>query len=127
MDEALSVELVYPSGATASAGSDMGSPGVWDFHLTVTGTAGVLHVPDFPRPHEDDTLVLRRPGEPEAVEHLGKRSSYTYQLEAFAAHLRDGTPLPYDVSDTVPQAELIDAAYRAAGFEPRPSMSVRPR
>jgi len=55
------------------------------------------------------------------VERLGRRSSYTYQLEAFAAHLRDGTPLPYDVTDTVPQAELIDAVYRAAGFEPRPS------
>ena len=54
----------------------------------------MLHVPDFPRPHEDDTLVLRRTGEPESVEHLGKRSSYTYQLEAFAAHLRDGTPCP---------------------------------
>lgn len=127
VDEALSADLVYPSGTTGSAGSDMGSPRVWDFHLTVTGTAGLLHVPDFPRPHEDDTLVLRRTGEPESVEHLGKRSSYTYQLEAFAAHLRDGTPLPYDVTDTVPQAELIDAAYRAAGFEPRPSMSVRPR
>ena len=123
VDEALAVELVYPSGVTGSAGSDMGSPGAWDFHLTVTGTDGVLHVPDFPRPHEDDTLVLRRTGEPESVEHLGKRSSYTYQLEAFAAHLRDGTPLPYDVTDTVPQAELIDAAYRAAGFEPRPSLA----
>ena len=121
VDEALSVELAYPSGATGSAGSDMDSPGVWDFHLTVTGSDGVLHVPDFPRPHEDDTLVLRRTGEPEVVEHLGKRSSYTYQLEVFAAHLRHGTPLPYDVTDTVPQAELIDAAYRAAGFEPRPS------
>lgn len=52
------------------------------------------------------------------------RSSYTYLLEAFAAHLRDSTPLPYDVTDTVPQAELVDAAYRAAGFEPRPSMSA---
>jgi hypothetical protein len=28
------------------------------------------------------------------------------------------------VTDTVPQAELVDAAYRAAGFEPRPSMSA---
>ena len=27
------------------------------------------------------------------------------------------------MTDTVPQAELIDAAYRAAGFEPRPSLA----
>lgn len=122
VDESLLVELTYPSGATASGGSDMASPDVWDFHLTVTGSEGVLHVPDFPRPHEDDSLTLRRNGEAEVVEHLGSRSSYTYQLEAFAAHLRSDTPLPYDVTDTVPQAELIDAAYRAAGFEPRPAV-----
>lgn len=120
VDESLSVELVFPSGATGSAGSEM-SAELWDFHLTVTGTEGVMHVPDFPRPHEDDRLVLRRDGQPEVIEHLGGRSSYTYQLEALTAHLRQGTPLPYDVTDAVPQAELVDAAYFAAGFLPRPS------
>lgn len=123
VDQSLFVELAYPSGATASGGSDMAADG-WDFHLTVTGSEGVLHVPDFPRPHEDDSLVLRRTGEAEVVERLGNRSSYTYQLEAFAARIRSGAPLPYDVTDTVPQAELIDAAYRAAGLEPRPSMTA---
>jgi predicted dehydrogenase len=122
VDESLSVELRFPSGATGSAGSDMAAHG-WDFHLTVTGTESVLHVPDFPRPHEDDRLLLRRQGEAEVVEHLGSRSSYTYQLEALAAHLRRGTAPPYDVADTLPQARLIDAAYRAAGLEPRPSLT----
>lgn len=125
VDEALSVSLAFPSGATGSAACDMAAPDVWDFHLTVTGTEGVLHVPDFPRPHEDDSLVLRRHGEAEVVEHLGSRSSYTYQLEAFAAAVRGEGSLPYDVDDTVPQAELIDAAYAAAGFEPRPAHQLR--
>jgi predicted dehydrogenase len=120
VDEQVAVELDYPSGATARGGADMAAP-VVDFHLTVTGPAGVLHVPDYPRPHEDDSLILRRPGRDDVVEHLGIKSSYTYQLEAFAAHLREGVALPYDVADTVPQAELIDAAYAAAGFAPRPS------
>ena len=122
VDEALTAELRFPGGATGTAASDMNSPGIWDFHLTVTGTEGVLHVPDFPRPHEDDSLVLRRAGEPVVVERLGHRSSYTYQLEAVAAHLLQGAALPYDVTDTVPQARLVDAAYRAAGFEPRPNL-----
>jgi predicted dehydrogenase len=126
VDESLSVELAFPSGATGSAGSDMASPDVWDFHLTVTGSEGVLHVPDYPRPHEDDSLVLRRTGEAEVVEHLGSRSSYTYQLEAFAAAVRGEGRLTYDVEDTVPQAELIDAAYEAAGFAPRPSSPAFP-
>lgn len=123
VDEALAVALVYPSGVTGSASSDMNA-GVWDFHLTVTGTSGVLHVPDFPRPHEDDSLVLRASDATEQVEHLGRRSSYTYQLEVLASHLRQGEPLPYDVTDAVPQAELVDAAYRAAGFEPRRPVSA---
>lgn len=124
VDEALSVELAFPSGVRGNAACDMAAPDVWDFHLTVTGSEGVLHVPDYPRPHEDDTLVLRRGGEPEVVERLGSRSSYTYQLEAFAAAVRGEGHLPYDVDDAVPQAELIDAAYRAAGLEPRPAMVI---
>jgi predicted dehydrogenase len=48
------------------------------------------------------------------------RSSYTYQLEALRAHLRDGVPLPVDPDDAVDTMTLIDACYEAAGFIPRP-------
>jgi len=114
VDERLTVELVYPSGATGTAGCDMANGG-WDFHLTVTGTEGELRVPDFPRPHEDDRLVLRRAGR-EEVERLGNRSSYTYQLEAFAAAVREGAPVTTDAAFSVSTIELIDAAYTAAGL-----------
>ena len=56
-------------------------------------------------------------------EHLGTRSSYTFQLEALRAHLRDGTALPVDAEDAVATAELIDAAYQAAGSPLRPARS----
>ena len=55
------------------------------------------------------------------TEELGRRSSYTYQLEAFAAHLRDGAPLPTDADDAVANMQLIDNCYRAAGLTPRPA------
>ena len=54
------------------------------------------------------------------VEHLGTRSSYTYQLEALRSHLRDAIPLPVGPDDPVDTMALIDACYRAAGFTPRP-------
>jgi predicted dehydrogenase len=54
------------------------------------------------------------------VEELGRRSSYTYQLEALAAHLRTGAPLLTDADDAVATMELLDATYRAAGLAPRP-------
>ena len=61
------------------------------------------------------------------VEELGRRSSYTYQLEALAAHLRDGAPLVTDADDAVANMELIDEVYRAAGLAPRPRhAAVRP-
>ena len=117
VDESLFVELEFPSGVTGSGGSDMAADD-WDFHLTVTGTRGEIHVPDFPRPHEDDTLVLRD-DRGEHVEHLGNRSSYTYQLEAFAAAVRDGGPVVTDADSSVRVMELVDASYLAAGLAPR--------
>ena len=54
------------------------------------------------------------------VEELGRRSSYTFQLEALAAHLREGAPLPIEANDAVEMMELIDDCYLAAGFSPRP-------
>jgi predicted dehydrogenase len=117
VDESLDIDLHYPSGATASGGSDMAADD-WDFHLTVSGSEGEIHVPDFPRPHEDDSLVLVRGGGVE-LEHCGTRSSYTYQLEAFAAAVREGRPVMTDPDVAVANMELVDAAYRAAGLEPR--------
>lgn len=54
------------------------------------------------------------------VEELGRRSSYTYQLEALAAHLRDGTPLLTDTNDAVANMKLVDEVNRTAGLSPRP-------
>lgn len=118
VDERLLFEAEYPSGVTASGGSDMAHD-TWDFHLTVAGSAGRIHVPDFARPHEDDTLVLLRPGRDSVEEHLGRRSSYTYQLETFTHAVRDGCDVLTDAAWAVRNMELVDDAYRAAGLPVR--------
>jgi predicted dehydrogenase len=87
-----------------------------DMALTVRGTAGEIVVPMFPAPHEGDSLILRRPGVDEVVEHLGTRTSYTYQLEAIAGAVRHDTPVPTDADWAVANLELVDAAYAAAGL-----------
>ncbi len=114
VDERLFVEVAYPSGATGSGGSDMDSA-ERDMALVVTGDAGEIVVPMFAAPHEDDSLVIRRHGEPEVVEHLGTRTSYTYQLEAFASAVRNGRAVTTDADWAVGNAELIDAAFAARG------------
>ncbi len=118
VDEELRVDLTYPSGVTAIGGSWMNAP-EWDFHLDVHGAAGSIHVPFFLLPHNDDSLVLSRPGQDDVVEHLGTRSSYTYQLETFAAAVRHGGPVLTDADWAVDVMDLVDESYRAAGLEPR--------
>ena len=48
-------------------------------------------------------------------------AAFAYQLEAFAAHLRDGAPLPTDADDAVANMQFIDDCYRAAGLTTRPA------
>ncbi|MFV0457234.1 MAG: Gfo/Idh/MocA family protein [Actinomycetales bacterium] len=117
VDQRISADLRYPGGATAIAGGSMDAAS-FDFHLTITGTAGRIHLPDFPRPHEDSTLVWTDAQGTEHREDGGSRSSYTYQLEGFTDAVRTGAALPYD--DAAEQMAMIDAIYRAAGLPVRP-------
>ncbi|HET7802498.1 MAG TPA: Gfo/Idh/MocA family oxidoreductase [Humibacillus xanthopallidus] len=112
VDERLFVEVAYPSGATGSGGSDMDCS-ERDFHLLVRGSAGEIFVPMFPVPHEGDSLVLRLDGQPEIVEHLGTRSSYTYQLEAFADAVRRGSRVVTDAEWSVGNARLMEDSFAA--------------
>ena len=116
VDERLLVDVSYPSGATGVGGSDM-SAGARAMALVVRGSLGDIEVPMFAVPHEDDTVVLRRPGLEDTVEHLGTRTSYTYQLEAFAEALRTRGPVLTDADWAVGNMRLVDAAYAAAGFD----------
>lgn len=79
----------------------------------------------FPVPHEDDTLIWRRHGHEDVIEHLGCRTSYTYQLEAFAAAVREGGPVVTDVDFSVANMTMVDDAYLLAGMEPRRPGVVR--
>jgi predicted dehydrogenase len=89
----------------------------------VVGSRGEALVTNFVEPHRDDRLIVRTSAG-EHVEHLGTRSSYTYQLEAFVRAVREGAALPVDVDDAVANMRLIDACYVAAGLPPRPRMQA---
>lgn len=121
VDEWLDADLAFPGGATGSARCHMAYTGL-EMSCRIIGSRGEVLAPNFVLPHRDDRVVVRT-GDSERTERLGTRSSYTYQLEAFADRVRGGTPLPLDADDAVTTMTLIDAAYRAAGFEPRPRVS----
>lgn len=118
VDEWLDAELEFPGGATASARCHMAYDEL-EMSCRIVGSAGEAFAPNFVLPHHDDRVVVRT-ADGERTERLGTRSSYTYQLEALAAHIRRDAPLPLDADDALATMQLIDEAYRAAGFEPRP-------
>ncbi|MFI8230242.1 Gfo/Idh/MocA family protein [Streptomyces sp. NPDC085900] len=122
VDEWLDAELAFPGGATGSARCHMAYDEL-EMSCRIIGTEGEASAPNFVLPHLDDRVVVRT-AEGERTEHLGTRSSYSYQLEAFAARVREGTPVPLDADDAVATMTLIDECYRAAGFAPRPRSTV---
>ncbi|TPG37251.1 Gfo/Idh/MocA family protein [Mycolicibacterium hodleri] len=110
------VQLGFPGGATGLSANSM----VADhrsFTIRIVGTAGDLLVHDFIGPSGNDRLTINTPAGT-VEEHLGTRASYTYQLEAFAAHVQHGAPLPFGVADAVANMAFVDNAYRAAGMQP---------
>jgi predicted dehydrogenase len=118
VDEWLDADLKFPSGATGLARCNMAGDGV-RMTCRIVGSRGVATAANFVLPHQDDRIFVATPAG-DRVEQLGTRLSYTYQLEAFIARLREGEPLPIDADDAVSTMALIDDCYRAAGFEPRP-------
>jgi predicted dehydrogenase len=111
------VELGFPGGATGLAAHSMVGDD-YSFTLRIVGTNGDLLVHDFIKPNTDDRLTINTPTGT-TVERLGTRASYTYQLEAFAAHVQQGAPLPFGTADAVANMAFVDNAYRAAGLAPR--------
>ena len=111
------VDLAFPGGATGLSTNSMVADD-YTFTLRIVGTTGDALAHNFVKPHDDDRLTINTTAGT-TVEHLGTRPSYTYQLEAFAAHVLDGEPLPLDSADAVENMAYIDAAYRAAGMSPR--------
>ncbi|SDQ22078.1 Gfo/Idh/MocA family protein [Quadrisphaera sp. DSM 44207] len=121
VDAELDADLELPGGVEGAVRSRMGGQ-EWRFACRLVGTAGEAEAPNFVKPQQDDRVVVRT-GAGERVEHLGRRSSYAYQLDALARALRGdpGAVRLVDADDAVATMELVDACYAAAGLPPRSS------
>jgi predicted dehydrogenase len=123
VDEWLDADLEFPGGATGRARCNMAA-GHRRYRCRIIGSRGEAAAVNFVEPHHDDRVIVTTAAGTR-TEELGRRSSYTYQLEAFAAHLRDGAPLPTDADDAVANMQLIDNCYRAASLTPRPASRTK--
>jgi predicted dehydrogenase len=122
IDTKLNVELQYPNGVKGHAKGDFESP-EFNAPLTVTGSKGTVHLPNFVVSGWDDRVVVTV-GSSTRTEHLGTLSTYTHQLMAFADAVDLGKPFKTDAQDAFKQMQLIDAAYLNAGLPVRPVFKI---
>ena len=118
-NEWLTAELHFPDGVTGTAGCNIASDHHQMSHRLI-GSLGEAVITDFVNPHNDDRLIVTTK-DGTRTEHLGNRSSYTYQFEAFTTAVRTGVPARTDAADAVRTMRLIDECYQAVGMKPRPT------
>ena len=122
IDTKLYMQLKYPNGVAALAKGDFESP-AYSAPLTVTGSKGSVHLPNFVVTGMDPRVIVEVGGQ-KRVEHLPSISTYTYQLLAFADAVDLGKAVKTDAKDALLQAQLIDAAYVAACLPLRPTFNL---
>lgn len=115
IDRAMTAELRFPSGHTGHIQCSMWSAAVLRVGATVIGERGRMRLVNPVLPHLGHLLTVRSQGG-RRVRRFGHRTSYDYQLDAFAAAVLRGEPVATGPSDAVHTMTVIDAIYRTAGL-----------
>ncbi|HEX5253675.1 MAG TPA: Gfo/Idh/MocA family oxidoreductase [Mycobacterium sp.] len=115
IDRAMTADLRFPAGHTGRVRCSMWSSRLLQISARVIGEHGELRILNPVLPHYFHRLSVRsRRGK--RAERFGRRTSYAYQLDAFAAAVLRGEPIKTTPSDAIDNMTVIDAIYRAAGL-----------
>jgi predicted dehydrogenase len=115
VDRAMSAELRFAAGHTGRVRCSMWSSHLLQISAHVVGDRGELRVLNPVMPQLFHRLSVRST-DGKRVERFGRRASYAYQLDAFAAAVLRGEPVKTTPEDAVENMTVIDAIYRAAGL-----------
>lgn len=118
IDRAMRAELEFPGGHRARLRCSLWSAELMRVSARVLGERGELRMYNPIFPHVFNRISVRVGGE-RRVEHFPRRPSYAYQLDAFAAAVLRGGPVPTGPEDAVANMTVIDEIYRAAGLPVR--------
>jgi predicted dehydrogenase len=118
VDRAMTAELRFASGHTGRVRCSMWSSDLLRVSARVVGDRGELRVVNPVLPHIFHRLSIRS-ADGNRVERFGRRTSYAYQLDAFAAAVLRGEPVKTTPQDAIENMAVIDAIYRAAGLPTR--------
>ncbi|MBU9763051.1 Gfo/Idh/MocA family oxidoreductase [Mycobacterium sp. TNTM28] len=118
IDRAMTAELRFAAGHTGRIRCSMWSSDVLRVSARVTGDRGEIRVLNPVLPHVVHRLSVRSAGR-KRVERFSRRTSYAYQLDAFAAAVLRGEPVRTTPQDAFETMTVIDGVYRAAGLPVR--------
>ncbi|WP_067845925.1 Gfo/Idh/MocA family protein [Nocardia lijiangensis] len=115
IDRAMTADLRFPSGHTGRIRCSIWSADVLRVGATVVGERGRMRLVNPVLPHLGHVLSVRSE-DGRRVRRFTHRTSYDYQLDAFAAAVLRGEPVPTAPGDAVATMTVIDAIYRTAGL-----------
>ena len=118
VDRAMTATLHFADGHTGSMHCSMWSASLLRVSATVIGDRGQLRMINPVLPHLFHRLTVRS-AEGVRTERFPRRTSYAYQLDAFAAAVLHGEPVKTPPQDAIENMAVIDDIYRAAGLSPR--------
>jgi predicted dehydrogenase len=115
IDRAMTAELRFAEGHTGQIRCSMWSVRLLEISARIVGDRGELSLFNPVTPHFIHRLAIRLP-QGRRVERFARRTSYAYQLDAFAAAVLRGEPVRTTPEDAIENMTVIDAIYRAAGL-----------
>jgi predicted dehydrogenase len=113
VDRAMTAELCFAAGHTGRVRCSLWSSDLLRLSAKVIGECGELRVLSPVAPFR---RLWVRSAEGKRVELFPRRTTYAYQLDAFAAAVLRGEPVKTTPQDAVENMTVIDATYRAAGL-----------
>ena len=119
VDKWLQADMRFGSGATGRVTASMLSPRFLSLGARVEGDEGELRVLNPYAPHFFTRLTVRHDSRKRTEPRPSREPTYAFQLRAFAGAVLRGEPALTGPADAIANMRAIDAAYRAAGLEPR--------
>jgi predicted dehydrogenase len=118
VDRWMRAELRFPDGSSGRVTAALFSARLLDVRARVIGEAGRMDVLNPLAPHVFHRLRVRGARGARSERARGE-ASYTHQLRAFRAWVREGVRMPSDGADGVANMRAIDAIYEKAGLPRR--------
>jgi predicted dehydrogenase len=115
VDRYMAADFRFADGRTGRMTCSLFSTTLFRSSARVRGDRGELKVLNPVVPQFFHRLTVRN-DQGARTEHLRGDATYTYQLRAFAAAVRSGTPLPTGPDHGVANMKVIDAVYTKAGL-----------